>query len=220
VTFDFGSTTSTLVLLSVLAVVPFLFMVLTGYAKAYIVLSFTRTAVGAPQVPPNGVLAALAVLLTLLAMAPVARQAWANVEGLPPPGGETTAEEDLDRVFALAAGVEEPLRAFLERNAHPDARRLFESLAKARGIEARDGPIRLLVLAPAFIVSELQEAFLAAFLLFLPFLVIDLVVSNILLALGMHMLSPTTLSLPFKLLLFVAVDGWELIARGLTLGYR
>jgi type III secretion protein R len=222
VSFDFGSPTSTLLLLAALALIPFLLMVLTSYAKIYIVLSFARTAVAAPQVPPNVVLAALATLLTVFAMAPVAREAYANVEEAlaGEPTGEATAAQDLERIGRVARGVERPLAGFLERNANPDARRLFEGLAARRGMDVRDGPARLLVLAPAFLVSELEEAFLAAFLLFLPFLVIDLVVSNVLLALGMHMLSPTTISLPFKLLLFVAVDGWELLSRGLTLGYR
>ena len=220
--FDLGSPTSTLLLLGVLALIPFALMVLTSYAKVYIVLSFARTAVAAPQVPPNMVLAALATMLTVFVMAPTAREAYRNVSAIvsAPPAGETTATEDLDRLGKIAAGVERPLRGFLERNTHPDARGLFEGLAARKGIDVRgDGPARLLVLAPAFLISELEEAFLAAFLLFLPFLVIDLVVSNILLALGMHMLSPTTVSLPFKLLLFVAVDGWELLARGLALGY-
>ena len=221
--FDFGSPTSTLLLLAALAVVPFLLMVLTSYAKIYIVLSFARTAVAAPQVPPNVVLAALATLLTVFVMAPTVQEAWRNVsaEVSAAPAGETTAAQDLERLGRIASGAERPLRGFLERNAHPESRRLFEALAVRRGLDVRgDGPARLLVLAPAFVVSELEEAFLAAFLLFLPFLVIDLVVSNILLSLGMHMLSPTTVSLPFKLLLFVAVDGWELLSRGLTLGYR
>ena len=221
--FDLGSPTSTLLLLGALALIPFLLMVLTSYAKIYIVLSFARTAVAAPQVPPNVVLAALATLLTVFTMAPTAREAYRGVAPVVEdvPAGETTAAQDLERLGRIASGVERPLRSFLERNVNPEARRLFEGLAARKGMEARaDGPARLLVLAPAFMVSELEEAFLAAFLLFLPFLVIDLVVSNILLALGMHMLSPTTVSLPFKLLLFVAVDGWELLSRGLTLGYR
>ncbi|MBI5500029.1 MAG: EscR/YscR/HrcR family type III secretion system export apparatus protein [Deltaproteobacteria bacterium] len=221
--FDFGSPTSTVLLLGALALVPFALMVLTSYAKIYIVLSFARTAVAAPQVPPNLVLAALATLLTVFTMAPTAREAYRAVASVveQPAAGETTAEEDLERLGRIASGVERPLRGFLERNVNPEARRLFEGIAARKGMDVRgEGPSRLLALAPAFVVSELEEAFLAAFLLFLPFLVIDLVVSNILLALGMHMLSPTTVSLPFKLLLFVAVDGWELLSRGLTLGYR
>ncbi|MBI5488182.1 MAG: EscR/YscR/HrcR family type III secretion system export apparatus protein [Deltaproteobacteria bacterium] len=221
--FDLGSPTSTLLLLGALALVPFALMVLTSYAKIYIVLAFARTAVAAPQVPPNLVMAALATLLTVFVMAPTAREAYRSVAAIieEPTEGETTAAQDLERVGRIASGVERPLRGFLERNVNPEARRLFEGLAARKGMDVRgDGPSRLLALAPAFVVSELEEAFLAAFLLFLPFLVIDLVVSNILLALGMHMLSPTTVSLPFKLLLFVAIDGWELLSRGLMLGYR
>ena len=221
--FDLGSPTSTLLLLGALALVPFALMVLTSYAKIYIVLAFARTAVAAPQVPPNLVIAALATLLTVFVMAPTAREAYRSVAEIveQPTVGETTAAQDLERLGRIASGVERPLRGFLERNVNPEARRLFEGIAARKGMDVRgDGPSRLLALAPAFVVSELEEAFLAAFLLFLPFLVIDLVVSNILLALGMHMLSPTTVSLPFKLLLFVAIDGWELLSRGLTLGYR
>jgi len=223
VSFDLGSPTSTLLLLGALALVPFALMVLTSYAKIYIVLAFARTAVAAPQVPPNLVIAALATLLTVFVMAPTAREAYRSVAEIveQPTVGETTAAQDLERLGRIASGVERPLRGFLERNVNPEARRLFEGIAARKGMDVRgDGPSRLLALAPAFVVSELEEAFLAAFLLFLPFLVIDLVVSNILLALGMHMLSPTTVSLPFKLLLFVAIDGWELLSRGLTLGYR
>jgi type III secretion protein R len=223
VSFDLGSPTATLLLLGALALVPFLLMVLTSYAKIYIVLAFARTAVAAPQVPPNVVLAGLAVLLSVFVMAPVGREAYGNVSAEltgAAATAETTAAQDLERIGRIAAGVEGPLRGFLERNTEPEARRLFEGLALRKGLDAAaDGPARLLVLAPAFVVTELQEAFLAAFLLFLPFLVVDLVVSNVLLALGMHMLSPTTISLPFKLLLFVAVDGWELLGRGLALGY-
>lgn len=233
--FDFSSPTSTLLLLGALALVPFFLMVLTSYAKIYVVLAFTRTAIGTPQAPPNLVLAALATLLTVYVMAPVARDAYSRAapvfdrmrseEAAGEAGGEggeeaADAERDLDRLRTLAAAVVDPLGGFLERNAHPDARRLFENLAAHRGLDAQGRTARLLVLAPAYVISELQEAFLAAFLLFLPFLVVDLVVSNVLLALGMHMLSPTTVSLPFKLLLFVAVDGWEIVSRGLVLAYR
>ncbi len=220
--FDLASPTSTLLLLAALALVPFLLMVLTSYAKIYIVFSFVRLAIATPQVPPNLVLAALATLLTVFAMAPVAREAH---EGAAPliaaaAGEERTAERDLERLIGIGAAVSRPLAAFLDRNSHPDTRRLFEGVAVRRGLDPGGPAGRMLVLAPAFVVTELQEAFLAAFLLFLPFLVIDLVVSNVLLALGMHMLSPTTVSLPFKLLLFVAVDGWEVLSRGLVLAYR
>jgi len=220
---DFASPTTTLLLLAALALVPFVLMVLTSYAKIYIVLSFTRLAISTPQAPPNMVLAALATLLSIYAMAPAAQEAYDRAAPLAERAAaepESDAAKDLERLAGIAGAVSEPLGGFLERNSHADARRLFENLASRRGIRASSGPARLLVLAPAFVVSELQEAFLAAFLLFLPFLVIDLVVSNVLLALGMHMLSPTTVSLPFKLLLFVAVDGWEVLSRGLVLAYR
>jgi type III secretion protein R len=126
-------------------------------------------------------------------------------------------------MLMAANKAKEPLREFLWKHADPRERGTFFTLAvRMRTAEEKaDVADRdFLVLVPAFLSSELRRAFEIGFLLFLPFLVIDLVVSNLLLALGMHMLSPTTVSLPFKLLLFVAVDGWELLSRGLTLGYR
>jgi type III secretion protein R len=122
-----------------------------------------------------------------------------------------------------AAGrAREPVRGFLARHAHARDRAMFTDLAKRMRPPAERDQVAdtdLMVLTPAFVTSELKEAFSIGFLLFIPFLVIDIVIANVLLSLGMHMLSPTTISLPFKLLLFVLVDGWALLARGLVLGY-
>lgn len=116
----------------------------------------------------------------------------------------------------------EPVRAFLAKHAHPKERALFYQMALRMGPPHWKESMKdddMLVLIPAFTISELTEAFMIGFLIFLPFLVIDMVVSNILLAMGMHMLSPPTVSMPFKLLLFVMIDGWDLLVRGLILGY-
>ena len=129
---------------------------------------------------------------------------------------------DLDALGAAVEAGAGPLRAFLTRNAGARERALFLDLARqARPDDQRDrvGEDDVLVLLPAFLVTELSEAFQIGFLVFLPFLVVDLVVSNVLMSLGMHMLSPTQVSMPFKLLLFVLVDGWYLLARALVLGY-
>jgi len=173
-----------------------------------------RSALGAPQVPPTSAVTGLAFLLTLTIMAPVAEQAWDAARSAPAaPGVEGT--------LATAARAAEPLRTFLARHARADDRRTFLDIARQLRPEAAAGVADsdFSVLAPAFVVSELRRAFTIGFLVFLPFLVVDLVVANVLLALGLTQLSPTTLSLPFKLLLFVAVDGWSLLARGLAAAY-
>lgn len=200
-----------LVLLGALSLVPFALVTLTSFLKMAVVLSAVRSALGAPQIPPSSAITGLALLLTLVAMAPVGEQAW-EAARLPDERGAPP--------WAPAARAAEPLRGFLLRHARPDDRRTFLELARrARpggpAPEERD----LAVLAPAFVVSELRRAFTVGFLVFLPFLAVDLVVANVLLALGLTQLSPTGVALPFKLLLFAAVDGWALLARGLVLGY-
>jgi len=204
-----------LLVLGLMALVPVALVTLTSFLKIAVVLSVARSALGAPQVPPTTAVTGLALLLTLAVMAPVAEDAWrAAGAGRPPRGAE--------EVLAAAARAAGPLKAFLARFARPEDRRLFLDLARRlRPPEGREGvgDADLGVLAPAFVVSELRRAFAAGFLVFLPFLAVDLAVANVLLALGLTQLSPTAVSLPFKLLLFVAVDGWALLARGLVAGY-
>ncbi len=199
--------------LGLLALVPLALVTLTSFLKMTVVLSLARSALGAPQVPPTTAITGLALLLSLSVMAPVAEEAWRAARAGPPPRG---AEE----VIAAAARAAGPLKGFLARFARPEDRRLFLDLGRRLrpdGGEVADAD--LAVLAPAFMVSELRRAFAAGFLVFLPFLAVDLAVANVLLALGLTQLSPTAVSLPFKLLLFVAVDGWALLARGLVAGY-
>ena len=182
-----------------------------------VVLSIARSALGSQQVPPTSVLTGLALILTLHVMSPV----FEDVGGLARAGLER-AQTPSQSVAALLQACE-PMRAFLLRHGHPEDRALFLSLAQqlrgpARAAEV--GEEQLSVALPAFLVSELKEAFQIGFLVFLPFLVLDMVIANLLMALGMQSLSPTSVSLPFKLLLFVAVDGWQLLSQGLVLGYR
>jgi type III secretion protein R len=212
----------TLVALGALTIVPVLFMTTTSFVKITVVFSILRNALGVGEVPSGAVIAALAAILSLYVMAPVGEQiaeaagpAAANID-LHDPLSDTDA---LGR--ALEAGIV-PLKAFLTRNAGERERELFLDLARqARPDDQQDrvSADDLLVLLPSFLVTELSEAFQIGFLVFLPFLVVDLVVSNVLMSLGMHMLNPTQVSMPFKLLLFVLVDGWYLLARALVLGY-
>ena len=202
-----------LVVLGALALAPVVLVTLTSFLKMAVVLSITRSALGAPQVPPGTAVTGLALLLTVVAMAPVAEDAWARARSVPAGG--------LDRTLEAASAAAEPLREFLARFARRDDCEAFLDLARRarRGDRAGVTERDLAVLAPAFVVSELRRAFTMGFLVFLPFLVVDLLVANVLLALGLTQLSPTSVALPFKLLLFVGVDGWKLLARGLVLGY-
>jgi type III secretion protein R len=203
-----------IVLLGALALAPVALVMLTSFLKMAVVLSIARSALGAPQVPPSSAITGLALLLTVVVMSPVAEESWRLARAVPAGGVEGSLE-----AAGAAAG---PLRAFLSRFARADDRRTFLELARrARPAEQRAAVADsdLAVLAPAFVVSELRRAFTAGFLIFLPFLVVDLLTANVLLALGLTQLSPTSVALPFKLLLFVAVDGWKLIGRALVAGY-
>jgi type III secretion protein R len=202
-----------LVVLGAMALVPLAVATLTSFLKIVVVLSVLRSALGAPQVPPNAAVTGLALLVTLLVMQPVAVACWDRWRELPPPRGPEEALAAADTAVA-------PLRAFLARFASPADRRAFAELdARARGAPVAVAEDRLAVLAPAFLVSELRRAFTVGFLVFLPFLVVDVAVANVLLALGLTQLSPTAVALPFKLLLLVAVDGFALLSRGLAAGY-
>jgi len=203
-----------LAVLAALALAPLALVTLTSFLKVVVVLSILRSALGVPQVPPNAAVTGLALLVTLLVMQPVAVACWARWQEAPAPRGP-------EELFATAERAAEPLRAFLARFATPADRRAFAHLAsRARGSSAPatadDG---FGVLAPAFAVSELRRAFTIGFLVFLPFLVVDLTVASVLLSLGLTQLSPTAVAVPFKLLLLVAVDGFGLVTRGLAAGY-
>jgi type III secretion protein R len=208
------------VALAVVSLLPFAFMTATAFVKIATVLQIVRSAIGAQGVPSGTVIMALAGLLTVVAMAPVGDKIAARAAPL-------LATKDADTMTLVRGGIDavrEPLRDFLKANASETERERFYDVARRarRTGPAPDdvGPDDLTVLLPAFVVTELGEAFAVGFLIYLPFLVIDLVISNLLLALGMQMMSPTQVSLPFKLLLFVAIDGWGLLARALVSGYR
>ena len=212
---------ATVIILGVLSLLPFALVMLSSFVKIAVVLSIVRNAIGVPQLPPTMVVTGLAFLLSLLVMAPVGAEVYRAAS----PALELRS---LDSAAAAGALIEaakssrEPVRAFLVRHAHARDRAVFTDVARRMRSPADRGSVTdadFLVLMPAFVTSELKEAFSIGFLLFLPFLIIDILVANVLLSLGMHMLSPTTVSLPFKLLLFVLADGWVLLTRGLVLGY-
>ncbi len=215
-----GRPLALVVALALVSLLPFVFMSVTAFVKISTVLQIVRSAIGAQSIPSNTVVMALAAALTLLAMAPVGEKIIARATPI------FTGKEAPDTVTLIRQGIDAvrtPMREFLDKNASEREKARFLLVAKQARPEADRAGIKaddLPVLVPAFVVTELSEAFAIGFLIFLPFLVIDLVIANVLLALGMQMLSPTQVSLPFKLLLFVAIDGWGLLAQALVAGYR
>ncbi len=194
-------------LLTVLSLAPAILVTVTSFTRIIVVLSFLRNALGIQQTPPNVVLISLALFLTGFVMAPTLQKSYD--EGIAPLIAEKIPEtEALNRAAA-------PLRDFMVTHVREQDMQLFAGMAKVESAtEAKDMPFR--VVLPAFMISELRRAFEIGFLLFLPFLVIDLVVAAILMSMGMMMLPPVTISLPFKLIFFVLVDGWYLVAGSLV----
>lgn len=210
------SPTSALITVIVLALAPFVAVMVTSFTKLVVVLSLLRNALGLQQVPPNVVLNGMALILTIYVMFPVGQEMSARTGPLPEIGSSTKG------LLNAADQAKEPLRDFLIKHAHPRERAFFartvkKTLSPERAAQVSDRDF--IIIIPAFTVSELSAAFQIGFLIFLPFLIVDMVISNILMAMGMQMLTPTTVSLPFKLLLFVLVDGWAKLAHGLVLSY-
>jgi flagellar biosynthetic protein FliP len=206
-----SQTISIILLLTVLSVAPALLMLCTAFTKIIVVLSLTRNALGTPTIPPNQVLAGLALFLSLFVMAPVLTQM--NDQALQPYLKGTISQSQ-----AFTKGVA-PLRTFMLKETRKGELTTMIALSKgARPAKAADVPLTTLI--PAFVLSELKSAFIIGFVVFIPFLVIDLVVSSSLMSMGMMMLPPVMISLPFKLLLFVMVDGWDLIAKALVTSYH
>ena len=217
-----------LVALAGLAIVPFVLIMVTSFVKIAVVLSIVRQAIGTQQIPPTQVITGLAIVLTVYIMMPVGLEIGHNAKQRiieQSPDGKLTSLKDLsiDQIIELSGDAQIPMRGFLMKHAHLKDRDMFYKLAWRMRLprdraELTDEDWTIVI--PAFVISELKEAFQIGFILFVPFLVVDMVVANILMALGMQMLSPTTISLPFKVLLFVLVDGWYLITKGLVIGYQ
>lgn len=209
---------SALLTIILLALAPFVAVMVTSFTKIVVTLSLLRSALGLQQAPPNIVLNGLALVLTVYIMYPVGLEMKATIDEA---NIDRNMTENGDLLTNLNA-AKEPLRDFLVEHSPERERAFFLSTARRTLPEGYDENISdtdFVVIIPAFTVSELSTAFQIGFLIFLPFLVIDLVISNILLAMGMMMLSPTMISLPFKLLLFVLVDGWVKLAHGLVMSY-
>ena len=198
-------------LLTILSLAPSILIMMTSFTRIVVVLSFLRTAIGTQQMPPNQLLIGLSLFLTFFIMAP----AWerVNSEAIQP-----LIADQISYKQALDRGME-PIREFMLKQTRQKDMALFVSMAKIK--QPRNASeIPNTVLIPSFIISELRTAFQIGFILFIPFLVIDLVVSSILLSMGMMMLPPITISLPFKLLLFVLVDGWNLVIHSLVKSFN
>lgn len=195
-------------LVTVLSLAPSLLLMVTSFTRIIIVFAFLRSAIGLQTTPPNSVLVSLALFITAFIMAPTFQQAY--TEGLTPYfNNQITAEQAFER-------TSEPFRRFMAANVNPTDLELFTNLLPAdqqpdpnQPLAAAQTPLQALV--PAFMISELRRAFEIGFLIFLPFLVIDLTVASILMSMGMMMLPPVTIALPFKIIFFVLVDGWHLL---------
>jgi len=195
------------VLMAVLSLAPSILIMVTSFVRIVVVLSFLRTAMGAQQTPPNAVLVSLALFMTFFIMQPTLQTAYDN--GIAPLIAEQiTQEQAFERTAA-------PFHAFMLRQVREKDLELFMDIGKVAPVAtAADTPFRVLI--PAFMISELRRAFEIGFLLFVPFLIIDLVVASVLMSMGMMMLPPVIISLPFKLIFFVLVDGWYLVAGSLA----
>ena len=211
---------SLIILTAMLALAPFFAVMATSYVKLVVILSLVRNALGIQQIPPNMVLNGIAVIISVYIMAPIASQTYQIVEA--EINEQPFAERDAEGLKDLLSSASEPIHNFLSRFTSSREKRFF--VDNAERLWGKDSGINVsedsfFVLVPAFTVSELTTAFEIGFLLYLPFIAIDLIVSNILLAMGMMMVSPMTISLPFKLLLFVLLDGWARLIHGIVLTY-
>ncbi|MGH7443006.1 MAG: flagellar type III secretion system pore protein FliP [bacterium] len=208
---DVSTTLQILFLLTVLSLAPAILMLMTSFTRIIIVLSFLRQAIGTPTIPPNQVILGLALFLTFFNMNPVFTRI--NNEAVQPYlNGKLTQQVALKKALA-------PIRQFMFRQTREKDLALFVYLSKSPR-PAGPEDVATLVLVPAFVTSELKTAFQMGFLIYIPFLIIDMVVASTLMSMGMLMLPPVTISLPFKVLLFVLIDGWHLIVQSLMLSFH
>ncbi|GAB6054232.1 flagellar type III secretion system pore protein FliP [Magnetospira thiophila] len=199
-----------LVAVTAISVAPSALLMVTSFTRIVIVLSLVKVAMGTQQTPPAQVLAALALFLTMFIMAPTFEKSWND-------GIEPLINEEMDEIEALERAAE-PFRVFMLAQTREADLALFMDMARLGEDEVRTKPpYRILI--PAFMISEIRRAFEIGFLLFLPFLIIDMVVASVLMAMGMMMLPPIIVALPFKIIFFVLVDGWQLLVGSLVRGY-
>ncbi|MBU4484506.1 type III secretion system export apparatus subunit SctR, partial [bacterium] len=195
------------------------------FVKIAVVLALIRNAMGTQQVPPNVVVTGMAMILTIYIMVPVGYDIYREAGGIMNQGTNQPlmSQASVEILMSALDKGKEPMREFLIKHVHAKERNLFYTLAKRMRKNPEDKEKLtdkdFTSLIPAFVISELTEAFQIGFVIFLPFLIVDLTIANVLLSLGMFQISPITISLPFKLLLFVLVDGWHILVKGLLMGY-
>ncbi len=206
-----------IVVIFAIGLVPFAAMMISSYTKIVVVLGLLRNALGVQQVPPNMVLNGLAIIISAYIMMPIMMDVSDAMKK------QSEPQSSAQQAQLVMEAAKEPIRKFLNKHAHEREKAFFLKSAfsiwpieRAQQLQKTD----LIVLAPAFTLSELTEAFKIGFLLYLAFIVIDLVIANILLALGLSQVSPTQIAIPFKLLLFVVMDGWSVLLHGLILTYK
>ena len=209
---DGGNAVQLLILVTGITIVPALLFTVTGFTRILVVLGFIRSGLGTPTAPPNQVLVGIALFLTIFVMAPTFTAV--KKEAIDP-----LAAKKISQKVALERG-QEPLREFMFKQTRTKDLALFVRMSGKKTAPKTRADIPTYVLIPAFIVSELKTAFQIGFLIFIPFLLIDMIVSSTLMSMGMVMLPPTFISLPFKILLFVLVDGWDLVTQSLVQSFH
>lgn len=207
---DMNPVIQMLIVMSIFSLLPFVFSCMTSFLRFVVVFSMLKTAMGTQQVPPGIVIIGLSMILTFYTMGPVFQKMYEV--------GQVPYQKTNNLVLAISEGSK-PLKEFMMKQTRQSDLEFFVSLSQKTPPKSPD-EITIWQVAPAYITSELKTAFEIGFIIFVPFIVLDLVVANILLALGMFMLSPTIISLPFKLLIFIAVDGWAMIVHGLVTSYN
>lgn len=200
-----------LIMLTVLSLLPSFLVMMTSFTRIIVVLGFTRNALGTQQAPPNQVLIGLALFLTVFIMAPTFNTI--NKEAVKP-----FLENKINQEQAMSKAAK-PMREFMLKQTREKDLGLFLDISKVDKTKITKDNVPLYIVIPSFIISELQTAFKIGFLIFIPFLIIDIVVASILMSMGMFMLPPVMISLPFKILLFVMVDGWYLLVKSLVMGF-
>lgn len=214
---QFNDIIGLLLVVVAIGLIPFVAMVVTSYAKIVVVLGLLRNALGVQQVPPNMVLNGIAILVSLYIMAPVGMQAAQSLQG------QQIAAQPTQALIEVFGAAREPFRHFLQK--HVNERELRFFIRSATVVWPKDMASSLhesdlIVLAPAFTLTELTDAFKIGFLLYIAFIVVDLIIANVLLAMGLNQVTPTNVAIPFKLLLFVVMDGWSTLIHGLVTTYR
>lgn len=208
---DVSVTLEIIALLTVLSLAPAILIMLTSFTRIVVVLSFLRMAIGTQQIPPTQLIVGLSLFLTMFVMGPIFEEVYDDAI-------EPYVNEQIDHTQALDLAMA-PIRRFMLKNTREKDLALFTKLAK-QPRPANVDELSNRVLIPSFVISELKTAFQISFVLFIPFIIIDMVVSSTLLSMGMMMLPPVTVSLPFKILLFVLVDGWHLIVHSIVTSFK